>query len=176
MNILALDLGTRCGWALRSRGVTRSGTESFAPRARDGAGQRWLRFCRFLGELSRDADLGVVYFEDVKRHPPGQVIAAHVYGGFLAHLEVWSETRNVPMRGVGVGVVKKHWTGKGNAVKADMLRVARERGLRPADDNEADALAILDLALCLEGQTTPTTIEIIHASLAATVCDGPLPF
>ena len=41
----------------------------------------------------------------------------------------------------------KHATGKGNATKEAMERSARERGWTPIDDNEADALWILDWAM-----------------------------
>ena len=51
------------------------------------------------------------------------------------------------MHGVGVGTVKKAWTGKGNAKKAEMIAAARQRGIKVVDDNEADAVAILSLAL-----------------------------
>ena len=46
-----------------------------------------------------------------------------------------------------MGTIKKHATGKGNAGKADMLNAMRNKGFSPADDNEADALALLDWAL-----------------------------
>ena len=43
--------------------------------------------------------------------------------------------------------LKKFATGKGNASKEDMVAAARLRGHAPADDNEADALAILHWAI-----------------------------
>ena len=128
---------------------------------RDGRGRRWANFRAWLGTAALDADLGAIYFEDVKAHGPGAVLAAHVYGGFLAHLELFAEMNRIPMVGVGVGQVKKHWTGKGNALKADMIRVAKERGFSPKDDNEADALALLDYALCDQGEPTKTAIEVV---------------
>lgn len=158
MNILAIDLGTKTGWARQSRGVMRSGSISFAARRLEGPGQRWLKFRAFLNEQKTEADIGAVYFEDVKAHGPG-VQAAHVYGGFLAMLEAWCEVNHLPLHGVGVGTVKKHWTSKGNALKADMIRECKARGFQPRDDNEADALALLDYALCAEGAHTPTAIE-----------------
>jgi Holliday junction resolvasome RuvABC endonuclease subunit len=42
-----------------------------------------------------------------------------------------------------VGTIKKHATGKGNAPKQAMIHAACKRGFSPADDNEADAIAIL---------------------------------
>jgi Holliday junction resolvasome RuvABC endonuclease subunit len=48
---------------------------------------------------------------------------------------------------VPVGTIKKHATGKGNASKAEMLAAIRALGHRPADDNEADSLALLGWAI-----------------------------
>jgi Holliday junction resolvasome RuvABC endonuclease subunit len=150
MNILAIDIGTQTGWARCSRdGSIASGSQNFAPKRMEMAGQRWLKFRAFLAEQRLAAgDIHAVYYEDVKQH--AGTLAAHVYGGFLACLEMWCAANNVPLRPVGVGVVKKHWTGKGNADKAAMCETARAKGFRPKDSNEADALAILSLARSLE--------------------------
>lgn len=149
MNILALDLGTKCGWALHVRGGKISGgTVNCAPGA--VAGHRWLAFRNHLSELKRaSGEVNVVYYEDVKRHMG--VLAAHAYGGFLAHLETWCTLNNVRMEAVGVGAIKKHWTGRGDAKKEQMIAEAKSRGFVPVDDNHADALAILALALDTEG-------------------------
>ena len=42
-----------------------------------------------------------------------------------------------------MGTIKKHATGKGNANKDQMIGAVRMRGHTPADDNEADAIALL---------------------------------
>ncbi len=50
--ILALDLGTMTGWALRgSDGHITSGSESFRPQRFEGGGMRFLRFKRWLTEI-----------------------------------------------------------------------------------------------------------------------------
>jgi len=141
--ILTLDLGTTTGWALRSRDETiASGTESFKPHRFEGGGMRFLRFKRWLGELRNSAErLDAVYFEEVRRH--AGVDAAQIYGGFMAHLTAWCEHHQIPYQGVPVGTIKKHTTGKGNADKEAIIAVVRARGFFPADDNEADALALL---------------------------------
>jgi Holliday junction resolvasome RuvABC endonuclease subunit len=146
MNILAIDIGTTTGWARSSRdGSIASGSESFAVRRMEMAGQRWLKFRAFLAEQRLQAgEIHAVYYEDVKNH--AGTLAAHIYGGFLACLEMWCAANNVPLRPVGVGQVKKHWTGAGNADKLAMVEAARAKGFRPKDNNEADALAILSLA------------------------------
>ena len=148
--ILALDLGTTTGWALRHRdGTTTSGSEPFAPRRFEGGGMRYLRFKRWLTEVKQCADrVDAVYFEEVRRH--AGVDAAHAYGGFLAHLTAWCEHHDIPYQGVPVGTIKKHATGKGNAGKADMIAAAKARGFDPEDDNEADALALLAWAVTQE--------------------------
>ena len=140
--ILALDLGTVTGWALRRNGVTTSGTQSFKPGRYEGGGMRYLRFARWLDEiLVSVGSIDALYFEEVRRHVGTD--AAHVYGGLLAHLTAWCEAQGIPYQGVPVGTIKKHATGKGNADKAAMLTAMRAKGYAPTDDNEADALALL---------------------------------
>ncbi|CAZ88599.1 crossover junction endodeoxyribonuclease RuvC [Thiomonas arsenitoxydans] len=146
-SILALDLGTQTGWALLGRdGAITSGSELFKPQRFDGGGMRYLRFKRWITEVKQSADgLNAVFFEEVRRH--AGVDAAHAYGGFMAHLTAWCEHHQIPYQGVPVGTIKKHATGRGNASKDDMVAAARCRGHAPADDNEADALAILHWAI-----------------------------
>lgn len=145
--ILSLDLGTQTGWALSgSNGHITSGSESFKPHRFEGGGMRYLRFRRWLTEVKQSVDgIDVVVFEEVRRHLG--VDAAHAYGGFLATLTSWCEHHQIPYQGVPVGTIKKHATGKGNASKAEMMAAAVAQGYRPQDDNEADALALLDWAL-----------------------------
>ena len=145
--ILALDLGTTTGWALRSSdGAITSGSAGFRPQRFEGGGMRFLRFKRWLAEL-KDMTGGIhaLYFEEVRRHVSTD--AAHAYGGFLATLTAWCEHHQIPYQGVPVGTIKKHATGKGNASKDDVLIAMRALGHAPADDNEADALALLRWAI-----------------------------
>ena len=150
-NLLTIDLGTTTGWALKSQnGLITSGTVSFRPGRYDGGGMRYLRFQNWLGEMDRLAGpIATIWFEEVRRHAGTD--AAHGYGGLMATLTAWAETRGVPYQGVPVGTIKKHATGKGNASKAMMIEAAQARGYRPADDNEADAIAILHWALETKG-------------------------
>ena len=145
--ILALDLGTTTGWALRSSdGAITSGSAGFRPQRFEGGGMRFLRFKRWLAEL-KDMTGGIhaLYFEEVRRHVSTD--AAHAYGGFLATLTAWCEHHQIPYQGVPVGTIKKHATGKGNSGKDEMIAAAKARGHNPVDDNEADALALLHWAI-----------------------------
>jgi hypothetical protein len=150
-SILALDLGTTTGWALSGYdGLITSGTASFRPGRFDGGGMRYLRFTNWLTEIDRlSGPVETIWFEEVRRHTGTD--AAHVYGGLMATLTSWAELRGVPYQGVPVGTIKKHATGRGNADKLAMIAAARARGFSPADDNEADAIAILLWAMETHG-------------------------
>lgn len=145
-NILALDLGTTTGWALIQNGQIHSGSQSFKPQRFDGGGMRYLRFQRWLNELNQvENPIAMVVFEEVRRHVSTD--SAHAYGGFMATLTSWCEAQKIPYQGVPVGTIKKHATGKGNAGKEEMIAAARAKGFNPTDDNQADALALLDWAI-----------------------------
>ena len=145
--ILALDLGTTTGWALRpADGQIVHGFVSFRPQRFEGGGMRYLRFKRWLTELKNiTGDIHAVCFEEIRRH--AGVDAAHVYGGLMATLTTWCEHHNIPYQGVPVGTIKKHATGKGNASKEEVIAAMRALGHAVTDDNEADALAILHWAI-----------------------------
>ncbi|MBF0308110.1 MAG: hypothetical protein HQL56_01090 [Magnetococcales bacterium] len=151
MAILALDLGTNTGWAIRhSDGSIVSGTNKFAPGRFEGGGMSFLRFRAWLNGVAEAGKIDRVTFEEVRRHIG--TTAAHVYGGFLATLSAWCEERGIPYQGVPVGTIKLHATGKGNAGKDLMIEAMQAKGHAPGDDNEADALAILYWAMEQDAQ------------------------
>lgn len=149
--ILALDLGTTTGWALRGHdGLITSGTASFRPGRFDGGGMRYLRFTNWLGELDRlSGPIAAIWFEEVRRHVATD--AAHVYGGLMATLTAWAELRGVPYEGVPVGTWKRCVCGKGNSSKDEVVAAMIARGFAPATSDEADALAILHWAVSTNG-------------------------
>jgi hypothetical protein len=156
--LLCLDLGAKTGWALYDDGATVSGTIEFRPSRFEGGGMRYLRFRQWISEvaaktskaaLAGGAGLDAVYFEEVRFH--AGVDASHAFGGFLATLTAWCEQRRIPYQGVPVGTIKRCVAGKGNASKDDVIAAVRALGFDPADDNEADALAILHWALSTRG-------------------------
>jgi Holliday junction resolvasome RuvABC endonuclease subunit len=69
----------------------------------------------------------------------------------LATLTSWCEHRGIAYQGVPVGTIKKFIAGKGNADKQAVIQAVRARGYEPADDNEADAIAILLWAIETRG-------------------------
>ncbi len=143
--ILALDLGTNTGFACGTKpdGIMFS-TWGLKPSRYDGGGMRFVKFRAKLDELYRTLQFTQVYFEEVRRHLGTD--AAHIYGGLMATLQAWCEERSIPYAGVPVGTIKRFWTGSGNAKKDAMIAKAVERGYAPANDNEADAIALLHWA------------------------------
>lgn len=143
MSLLSLDLGTTTGYKVGTRKVAASGTWSLKPTRWEGGGMRFVKFRQALSELHEAFKITRVVYEEVHRHRGTD--AAHVYGGLLAMLTAWCEENQIPYEGVGVGQIKKFWTGKGNADKAAMIAEAERRGFAPADDNEADAIALFEM-------------------------------
>lgn len=148
MMILALDLGTKTGWAIGAAGaVHASGTWDLRGGRYEGGGMRFLRLRAELDKVANLARIERVGYEEVRRHMG--VDAAHIYGGMQAVLTSWCEDRLIAYQAIPVGTIKKHATGRGNADKAAMLEAMAAHA--PADDNEADALALFFLLTSLEG-------------------------
>jgi hypothetical protein len=115
--ILALDLGQRTGWAVRNAdGAIASSTVEFRPGRFEGGGMVFLRFGAWLQEVDETAGgIDAVYFEEVRFHRG--ITAAHAYAGYLAHLTAWAEMFKIPYRGVPVGTIKRHVTGRAMRTK-----------------------------------------------------------
>ena len=141
MKILALDLGTKTGFAfgdpLLGQQCTH-GVKNFATKQHEGAGVRYLKFNHWVINLIRNEKPDIVLWEQVAAHKG--TAAAHIYGGFQAQLMTACEGLKVQYQGVPVGTIKKHATGKGNADKAKMIEAAKAMGYSPQDDNAADAI------------------------------------
>lgn len=145
MRILALDLGTSCGWAIsRDQAPYISGVLDLSPGRYSGGGMRFVRFGNELTTLL-NARIDRVVFEEVRRHLG--VDAAHIYGGLLAVLTAECERRSIPYEGVPVATIKKHATGKGNADKKAMVEAASAFDAMIVSDDQADALCLLDYAV-----------------------------
>ncbi|GHT96548.1 hypothetical protein FACS1894122_14940 [Alphaproteobacteria bacterium] len=145
MNLLALDLGSTTGYAILHNDNICSGTRNFKQVRLANGGLRFLQFRNWLIDVIQKYETENVFYEDVKRHLGTD--AAHVYGGYLSHLAVVCEEFQIPYMGLPVGSIKKAAAEKGNATKDEMISAAEARGFKPCDHNEADALAILLLAI-----------------------------
>jgi hypothetical protein len=147
-SILTLDLGTQMGWAIKSQSQIISGTQLFKDTRFSGGGMRFYLFQKWLVSTYSTGSISEIWYEEVAKHGiNNQTAVAHTYGGFLATLQIFCEDNKIPYQGVPVGTIKKHITGKGNANKQMVIDAIKLKGFNPKDDNEADALAILDYVL-----------------------------
>jgi Holliday junction resolvasome RuvABC endonuclease subunit len=137
--ILALDLATRTGWA-HSDGP--SGVQDFSLDRGESAGMRLLKFRGWLGRIFEEVDFDVVAYE--QPHYRGGH-ATEVLAGMVGILQEWAAENWVETAMRHSREIKRHATGSGNASKDDMVNKAVEQGWNPQDDNEADALWLLDL-------------------------------
>lgn len=162
MTTLALDLGTKCGWAVGSEGQPHSGVWKLQPGKRDCDRTRELVLARHLDDALRLHGVTRIAYERVDSHgrlgrtrcklcgglTPVRLentVAAHVYGALAGVVELVADMHRLEVVTVPVGTLKKHATGKGNAKKDAMIAAAQERwGDNITDDNQADALWVLD--------------------------------
>jgi Holliday junction resolvasome RuvABC endonuclease subunit len=140
MKILALDPGTHFGWALE-RNIY--GVWNFTTRRDESSGMKLIRFKVQLKEIYELENIDLIAFE----RPGGKFktdIISHAK--FQAIIEDFCLSKNIQYRGYSSGEIKKFATGKGNANKQKMIEAAKDKlGYQGNDDNEADALWILEL-------------------------------
>ena len=144
MKLLALDLGTVCGFAIFKDGKFISGTRKLGT-YKEKFGARFHEFRTWLLNIIAKHNIEAVYFERVFGHKG--VEAAHCYRGFLYMLASVCFQQDIPCISFSVQAIKKFMTGKGNATKDEMIAAARQKGFNAETDDEADAIAIMLLAI-----------------------------
>ncbi len=145
MNVLALDLGTRTGWALRENGMIESGTDTFDVKRGESPGTRYMRFNRWLDEFALHPSAGLPRVELIvfeQAHHRGGA-ATEVAAGFSTRVLEFCARHGIEHAVVHSARLKKFATGKGNASKTEMLEAVARRWKRVETDDEADALALL---------------------------------
>lgn len=138
--ILALDVATSMGWALRTAAGVTSGRANWAERRGETRGDRLYRFHRWLNAMNA-CGLALVVYELVQG--PGKGAAQHVYSQFEGILLAWAARYRIPVRSVPSMTLKKAIAGTGRADKPAMLAAVRSRGYAPDSHDEADAIAVL---------------------------------
>ncbi len=145
MKIAAFDLGTKVGFAVSDGSTRYSGSQNLAAKKHENWAARFEKFVVLLDSIAKNGVPDRVVYEEVRAHKGTD--AAHIYGAFMAELHKWCNARNVPVTGVPVGTIKKFATGHGNASKMEVLMAVEKRyGVLAQDDNEADAVALLEYA------------------------------
>lgn len=138
--ILSIDPGNTFGYAIKKRSTIVSGFVCLTKGSKNHTGKKFELFRSWLDDLD-SIDLKEIWYEEVKRH--NGLHAARAYCGYVAVLNMYAFRRGIPCLGVGVGQIKKFWTGNGRADKDMMIKEAKKRGFDTDNDNCADALALL---------------------------------
>lgn len=145
MNVLALDLATKTGYAVNASGVTTSGAVTFERKSpEEHPGARYTRFQRWLRERIALDKPKLIVFEEPMGHFQSAA-AAFIIIGLRGIMMSTASYYGIPTLGVPQTKLKKWATGKGNAKKEDMIRAMRSRWPDvPFDTNdECDALLLL---------------------------------
>jgi crossover junction endodeoxyribonuclease RuvC len=159
MSILGIDLGTKCGWAVKKTdGTIFSGCLDSTPlpktkkRELEHPGLRYRKFHWLLLELNQIyGDLTGIAYENVMRHT--STASSHVYGGYRAILDMFAHSINVIPSPYGVGVCKLESVGMGKASKeATLLFANKWTGRLIESEDEGDALCVLYTHLKLTEQ------------------------
>lgn len=171
--LIALDMATATGWAVRMPdGTIAHGAKAF-PRARgETEGAQFLRFRAFVGSLLVMCDAPgprpLIAFE--RPHQRGGA-ATDLAAGWRAVVLEEQAKHGLEVMTVASSTLKKHATGCGKcgcgkiknaserrkAMKAAMKRAAAKRwnlAREPESDDEADALCVLSWVLEQIGETT----------------------
>lgn len=139
--ILALDPATHCGWAV-SHSVY--GVWDLTAKRDESAGMRLIRLRSKLMEVIELEKINLVVFERPGGFHKGAMI---VQSELQGQIKVVCEDLTIPYRAYSSQEIKKFATGKGNAGKPVMIAAAKSKlGYTGNNDNEADALWILELA------------------------------
>jgi len=175
MRTLALDLGTRTGWALHSQAddmdnspIFESGTwvlatpkEITTQAKADKSRCCDVRFQRLQDYITALGFVDEIVFEDVEFST--YTYQTQLWAGFRTVVSLRYLRQCPKITAVPVGTLKKFATGRGNADKKAMA-IALDRALpyfktrSPApDDNEVDAIHLLRYALWNNSNKSLTT-------------------
>ena len=144
-NILALDLGTNCGWAVDAKGCVESGVQLFDVKRGESPGMRYLRFNSWLKEFQSWHLELIVYEQTLARFAKGGS-QSEIAAGFATRVQEFCAKNSIEHTAVHGSTLKKFATGHGNSKKPDMILAAQKLKAGVENDNESDALWLLEFA------------------------------
>ena len=139
MKILALDIATKTGWATDYA----SGVWDFKLKKGDSDGMKLLKIRAKVKEILELEKIDLIVWE----RPAGMFKSAIITESeLIGAVKLFCEENKLNYTSYSATEIKKFFTGKGNAKKSDMLNEAKRRfpNRNIKDDNEADAIALLE--------------------------------
>ena len=152
MNILALDLATKTGYAAHLPTGIISGSKSFKALPGQPVGTLFSKWDEWLDTYLFKHEINFVAYELIDWNIINPDFR-QIYIGMKSILQGKAFYRGADTRGYTVRDIKLAATGKAKAEKADMIASARIQWPDQAiqDDNQADALWVLYLACKSQG-------------------------
>lgn len=151
MNILALDIGIKTGYAIwttqgqsvRNTSTLLSGVKEFKFKRGDSPDIRFLMFRAWLRRTVKTYNIKLIIYE--KAFLRGGA-ASDFLKGFILIIRMIAVEFDCSYTGLMGTSLKKYATGYGKASKEDMVLTATQRYGKVKDDNQADALHLLAYA------------------------------
>jgi crossover junction endodeoxyribonuclease RuvC len=142
MNVLALDLGTHLGWAMKKDGKVSFGTKVFRRDPTESVGAILHHFRMWMNSRLDEFTPDVIVYE--YPHLRGKH-ATTLLVGMSAILAEISHIRKIPVVAVHSQTLKKGFCGSGRASKEEMIEQAKKvvKSRRKLSSHEADAIALL---------------------------------
>lgn len=143
MVILALDIASKTGWAVKRPGeVIESGMQNFTKKRGESEGMIYIRFRAWLKQMIEMVKPTVVVYEMPHMRGAGTTL--------LMGLETRLHEVHAEMDGsfeyqkVHSTQIKKAATGNAKASKPDVIKAVEARiGRQVIDDNESDSVALI---------------------------------
>ena len=150
MKILALDPASRTGWAWTDGTNRDSGTWDLGSGPH---GQRLNRLRGLIVGIHRMHGIDRIAFEEASMGASGRFGKGPQWSTIVFHnklrgaVEIAADSLGCELMPYNITAIKAYATGSGRADKTQMMAACKRLlGIEPRDDNEADALWILDMA------------------------------
>ena len=153
--IIAFDLATVTGWAWAGHGEIHTGRIDLRNTGAKSANRHGAKFSEFVvstTELLREVEPQIVYYEDAGSSARRTSLAqAELWFGWRALLLGLCHELRIPVEPVNTSTYKKEFGLAFRCGKDDVVRECTRRGIPVNDENEADAVAILNVGLMAHG-------------------------
>lgn len=143
---LSLDLGTFMGWASYDNGKYEYGTVNFSIEPySENMILKSFQLKKWLQQKINSLSPEIIVYEQVLTHKGYK--ANKTYNSFENTVSANCLLSQIPMKAVPVTRIKKFAAGSGAAPKSEMIEAVKRMGHMPKDDNQADALALLEYTI-----------------------------
>ena len=165
MNIIALDLATKCGVAIGCPGAKPIFLTEVLGKPGDHHGARFAQALRMMNRLIKEYQPTFIALEaPIGVHGGGSKKRPEVLMGLRGCVMGVAHMHHIPFDQYEVRTIRKHFLGNGALkraeAKAAAIKTCQMLGWNPKNDDEADAGALWDYACSMQSRahsisTTP---------------------